>query len=436
MRPPSCQPIARYRRSAAWPARVSSVSSERPAARRCKFRALHQGARQAVPACIGMHQQFLHLGAVRGVWRRANMHGDRAGQHAVHPAAEQYLGTGGDLGGGALPEGARGLRRERGQERHARTAGDAGDQDVGQATLGRCGTRRRRAVRCRSPVWRRRIPASSRCRAARGSGRRARTSVSHRTGARDRTAYRSIAGAVRHRRRSRGLRQYRAGSAQGRCHVARDARRRGRFPRPGIAWSGFAMRGGGGCGFANGRAAAMPSTVPACSATHSAAIRLRIVCRERAQFRHLAIDIHADAGIQRPARTDQRDQLFRIGIISGPDARVPGLLPLPLRVSAAKRKEGRGRGAYNRRPWMPCTPPPNPLPQGRGRRDSHCSNYSNAATMTGPICAVRFPAPHRSLPDPASANGTPALSVSRRSSYRRADGRTARCTACRSPGSR
>src|ERR1700721_885913 len=47
---------------------------------------------------------------------------------------------------------------------------------------------------------------------------------------------------------------------------------------------------------------------------------MRIVRRKRTQFRHLAVDIQADAGIQGPARDDQRDQWFHVGILARPDA--------------------------------------------------------------------------------------------------------------------
>ncbi len=82
-------------------------------------------------------------------------------------------------------------------------------------------------------------------------------------------------------------------------------------------------------------------------------------------------------------------------------------------------------------------PPPQPSPASREREDGlgrdlgALRNFSSVRTP-----AARSPARRMTAPGRASASESPARSGSPRFSHPRADGRTARCTACRSPGPR
>ena len=94
-------------RSATSSALVSSVSKCPAGAFGFLLQPLHQCARDATAAGIGMHQQLLHFGAMRLVRCAAEFQHDGTDEGAVGPRREQNARAGGDIGDDPLPEAAR-----------------------------------------------------------------------------------------------------------------------------------------------------------------------------------------------------------------------------------------------------------------------------------------------------------------------------------------
>ena len=198
--PSSTQPIDRYSLSARSPARVSNVSSVRPARGGLVFQARHQPASQAGPPERGCTSSFAT--SARCGWFCGAASASvtvPASTPSIQPASSTLLppatsrAVSRQNASAATPKAAAGTTRRR-PPPHRRSG-------CRTASGWRRPRRPRPAPRSRSPAWRSRIPASSRYQPARGPRPTGRRIVSHRTGARGRTACRSTAPAVTRRPR-------------------------------------------------------------------------------------------------------------------------------------------------------------------------------------------------------------------------------------------
>jgi hypothetical protein len=124
MVPHTCQPRRRYRRSASAEA-VSSTSSV--------FDSVHQGLADAVAAGTPVDQELGHVGAVRLIFRKVHEELDRAVDASLGVARDQEQSLAARHGvGGAVPERARPVPRQRRHEADGGAADHTVDQHLAQ----------------------------------------------------------------------------------------------------------------------------------------------------------------------------------------------------------------------------------------------------------------------------------------------------------------
>ncbi len=140
------------------------------------------------------------------------------------------------------------------------------------------------------------------------------------------------------------------------------------------------------------------------------------------RIHRIRLAARADAEFHAPTRRDRRRRQR---------CSLPALQSVPSVRRASTRPSYDEPGSSSGANQQPAAP----LDQ-QGSRALRQAFLLGQALSRVPTRAGRSPAPRTSAPVQASASGSPARSGSRHSSHPHADGRTARCTACRSPAPR